>query len=397
MLTTLSAAAVGDSPIIADMKRDADAGDIGRFEELISEMKVRGVSKSDPYYVKYYNMWLNTFNNPASTELQKAEAARAMMYCMSEGIGVKYDKELMKRYFNEARMRLDKLVKPGSPDRPEALYELYSLLRYYNSSDYGCSPDDYPDFRNMLRQSAEAGCLKAMTSYGINLIWNEERVTEGLAWMERAAKAGYIPAQTWLCRNLATGTVESGMGETIKRDSEKSVYWGEKCWRHDTMCADEMAANYFYGRGTAPNYSKALECLTGRYATDDLDYSTEHTYMLACIYAKLGETDEALNIFNRLFGPDGADAYDNWETTGYYIGKGYYDGIAVPRDYAKAVKYLTKASEYGEDMYKAKALLSKCYRFGRGVTKNVAKANRLVREAREGSADAIDIDEIIGK
>ena len=48
-------------------------------------------------------------------------------------------------------------------------------------------------------------------------------------------------------------------------------------------------------------------------------------------------------------------------------------------------------------MYKAKALLSKCYRFGRGVTKNVAKANRLVREAREGSADAIDIDEIIGK
>lgn len=67
-------------------------------------------------------------------------------------------------------------------------------------------------------------------------------------------------------------------------------------------------------------------------------------------------------------------------------------------NYAKAVKYLAIAKESDDDYFSGSAcnLLSKCYRFGRGVPQDVSKADELQAEA-EAKGCGGDINELIKK
>lgn len=78
-----------------------------------------------------------------------------------------------------------------------------------------------------------------------------------------------------------------------------------------------------------------------------------------------------------------------------YLGRCYYEGRGVSRDYKQAVEYFHKAKE--EDISGAAAfLLSKCYRFGRGVPADVAKADSLLKEATEkGWNEAKSLDDLL--
>ena len=51
------------------------------------------------------------------------------------------------------------------------------------------------------------------------------------------------------------------------------------------------------------------------------------------------------------------------------------------------MKYLQKATDLGS--WEAMFLLSKCYRFGRGVQQDDSKADELLRKSKHGDYDAL--------
>ena len=76
------------------------------------------------------------------------------------------------------------------------------------------------------------------------------------------------------------------------------------------------------------------------------------------------------------------------------LGEMYYHGDGVDKDYGRAVTLLNNGIN---DNANAMYLLSKCYRFGRGVKKDIKKAEELEkRAATYGNEDAKSILELIG-
>ena len=71
----------------------------------------------------------------------------------------------------------------------------------------------------------------------------------------------------------------------------------------------------------------------------------------------------------------------------FNLGKRYYKGEGVTKDYAEAVRWWRKSAEQGHA--KAQGILGYCYHSGEGVTKDYAKAVRWLRKAAEqGHVDA---------
>ena len=69
-------------------------------------------------------------------------------------------------------------------------------------------------------------------------------------------------------------------------------------------------------------------------------------------------------------------------------GRCCYEGKGIPKDYSIAVKYFNMVYNNGYDASGATAFyLSKCYRFGRGVPQDIAKADSLQKEALEKGWD----------
>ena len=76
----------------------------------------------------------------------------------------------------------------------------------------------------------------------------------------------------------------------------------------------------------------------------------------------------------------------------------YYNSPEIVGNYAKAVKYLTLVLKSDDEYFSGSAcsLLSKCYRFGRGVPQDIRKADELQAEANKKGCGG-DIDELIKK
>ena len=71
----------------------------------------------------------------------------------------------------------------------------------------------------------------------------------------------------------------------------------------------------------------------------------------------------------------------------YYIGKLYYKGKGIEKDYKKAFEYLKKAAEQGH--VDAQYYLGKCYYDGKGVEKDYEKAFEYLKKAADkGHIDA---------
>ena len=65
----------------------------------------------------------------------------------------------------------------------------------------------------------------------------------------------------------------------------------------------------------------------------------------------------------------------------YHMGLNYYDGLGEPPDYAKAVDHFKRAATLNHSQ--AQGMLGQCYRNGRGVHKDRAKAAHWIQRAAE--------------
>ena len=122
---------------------------------------------------------------------------------------------------------------------------------------------------------------------------------------------------------------------------------------YDIYSPAKAATFYIEGKGTTKNIPKALELLQ---FSIEAGVEWEHP----ANYAK------------------------------YVLGKLYFDGEDVEKDYDKAFKLFKEAAEEHEDPdCDAMYMLSICYRFGFGTKKDLAKANYWLEQAKEhGSEDA---------
>ena len=70
----------------------------------------------------------------------------------------------------------------------------------------------------------------------------------------------------------------------------------------------------------------------------------------------------------------------------YYIGKLYYKGKGIEKDYKKAFEYLKKAAEQGH--VDAQYCVGVCYAGGVGVEKDLNKAIEYLKKAADQGSDA---------
>ena len=109
-------------------------------------------------------------------------------------------------------------------------------------------------------------------------------------------------------------------------------------------------------------------------------------FMSEFITEKEGECNKSSDIEKR-FKNYYEKAADNGDANAqYYIGKLYYKGKGIEKDYKKAFEYLKKAAEQGH--VDAQYYLGKCYYDGKGIEKDYEKAFEL--GIATGSASAFE-------
>ena len=141
-------------------------------------------------------------------------------------------------------------------------------------------------------------------------------------------------------------------------DFEKAFYWFSKAANQGLSFAQcNLASCYMNGNGTAKDINKAL-----------------HWYKKS--------------------------AEQGFDVAQCKLGVIYYEGHEVPIDYKLAARYFSLATKSDNDNIAglANGMLSKCYRFGRGVEQDIQKANELLKAAKEkGWDEAKSIEKLIQK
>ena len=199
-----------------------------------------------------------------------------------------------------------------------------------------------------LVRKAESGDAKAQFELGKQLCFKSK--TEAVHWWQKSAEQGYAWGQYALGNCYYNGTI-------VPQDYEVAVSLYSKAAKQGVAEAQyQLGECYYKGLGISQNYEIAILWY---------EKSAKYPYSWAQWMAQCR------------------------------LGECYYEGKGVNSDYDKAAKYFMMANEH--DYYGAAAFyLSKCYRFGRGVPQDVAKADSLQKEALEkGWDEAKSLDDLL--
>ncbi len=130
-----------------------------------------------------------------------------------------------------------------------------------------------------------------------------------------------------------------------------------------------------------------------RAASDRGDYQTAFRLLDALADQGDATAQNALGLMyqagNGLPGPDGKQAAEWFRRSAAQgntaaalnLGRLYFDGTAIPRDYAAAAEWSRKAAEHGDAV--AERMLGSRYQFGQGVPQSMADAVDWYRKAAE--------------
>lgn len=277
---------------------------------------------------------------------------------------------------------------------------------------------DYVSSEEFLKKAAKKGHADAQFMLG--LFYSEgmgvrKSYQEAVRWWRQAASQDNADALSSLgdCYLKGDG-VENNPAEAVNL-FQKAVAQG------NVYAMLALGRCYEYGEGVEQNmlqavhyYEKALEAdvrtlallaeIPGILGNDPLAlshilYKYEAKLRLACIYGlgKGGVQKNVSKAYDLL--KEEADTYANAQVL---LGNIYYeDGTnGAPDSYEKAVSFFSKAKADNDASLSGAAafFLSKCYRFGRGVPKDVAKADTLLKEATEkGWNEAKTLDDLLKK
>lgn len=241
--------------------------------------------------------------------------------------------------------------------------------------------------------------------------------------LEKCANARSVKAQELLGKSYLVGNEYS-----------KGFYWLEEASKKD--CSSEtnvmLGHCYRYGFGTSKNIEKAIDCYEKALQMEiqNNDNNTETGIYLAYSYDDIKEYSKAFALFQKLSEiytiaifkkgeyyyegyagiHDYKKAYEcmkymekhgylwaEFSRVQYYLGMCYLKGHAVPKDEKRGFDYLKSAVESKWVYPKVFWEIAKCYRFGRGVERDLKKAEYYEQEAEKaGNDDALWMKEQYG-
>ena len=184
-------------------------------------------------------------------------------------------------------------------------------------------------------------------------------------------------------------------GEGTSVDYEKALFWFEKAAEQSGAIAsfaqNALGDMYYNGTGVELSYEKAFQ-----HFSKGQDQPLNKFRMAQML--RKGEGVKADPAKAKTLLQEAADA--GYASAQYQLGIDYYAGNYLEQDFKQAVTYLLKALESKTtimsrdvkgDIYNK---LAACYRFGRGVAADEAKADEYNRLAAEcGDPDAKKIQE----
>lgn len=156
-----------------------------------------------------------------------------------------------------------------------------------------------------------------------------------------------------------------GLG--VEKDEKKAFMYYSNSYSPEGVF--NQADCYAYGIGTQKDYKKAME----KYEEAAEMGAFYYTFELAMTYYNGEITTQDYKKAFEMF-TDMAEAWDYYGYGFYGLGMMYYHGKYVKQDFKKAFDYLTTASTTETPAAEAMRLLSRCYEYGLGTTKDPDKA-----------------------
>lgn len=204
-------------------------------------------------------------------------------------------------------------------------------------------------------------------------------VLESYMHKDNTACLEYVKTKTW--------TEQDNVAYWL----EKAISYGCGSFKYGAMPYDlysHLLFVYVDGIGQIRDLGKAIDavytCITdSTYESDSWEYMHQEATI------EIAEKNPQLHskIFNMyynlnnhvLHNPHAKDIAKKLSLGG--LGKCYYKGFGVPKDYKKAYEYLSKAVKY--DNCESMGLLAACFRYGRGTQINKSKDKEWSQKAAQ--------------
>jgi TPR repeat protein len=190
-------------------------------------------------------------------------------------------------------------------------------------------------------------------------------------------------------------------GKGIRQDMIGAIYWFERAKNNGFAEAYHLLGDcyrYGYGVQKSPidaflNYKEGYE----KYKKPDMAIT-----LASCYLEGSGCTQDFSKVYSLVenIARGEIEIEESWKCKAQLsLAVAYYKDNSVSNHYEKAVKWLTNIVENSKaiEIDKAAALywLQRCYRFGRGVAKDVNKANELVKKYSGYESDEPSLIELL--
>lgn len=190
-------------------------------------------------------------------------------------------------------------------------------------------------FPLILQQGAELGYPDWMYDWAFELYFHLDRRQEGLVWAQKAAELGHLKG--W-------GIVGHAYryGKTVERDPARAVACFEKSapYGRDSVSCGQLGEMYFLGQGAKQDYATAVQYLERCYAI--IPDNTNLGMLGVCCLLGWGCAQNPVRGRTLLTLPNCPDS----RYKSYGLGRMYAEGIGVPEDIEKGVRYLQAAGDY---------------------------------------------------
>lgn len=217
------------------------------------------------------------------------------------------------------------------------------------------------------------------------LLEEKEEVDKSMVLLMKSAQADCFLAKYTLGEKYR-------LGHSVKKDLSQAKCWLEKA-RKNGFVGGSIALYFCYGELNMPD--KEFVIAKEIYEKEGLPIFLAQQYLfgrgceqnLEIVYNMLGEMANGKLEFTR---PDGGrincEKRSQYEAQ-LYMGVANYFDKSKTNHYEEAVRWLQSVVNSKDaadsDRGKAMCLLQRCYRFGRGVDKDVNKANELEQASHE--------------
>lgn len=282
------------------------------------------------------------------------------------------------------------IYRVDSIPKPEICYARAKRIIDFNSN-YSLS-DREKHFRAALpwlrkakayRDDVSAFCYQTGRKF-----MDEDKLDKAMEWFGVAIdEGGDSEAALYAMDNLASCHI-------VRKEWNEAFGWLDKAYSKgfDTVCHN-LGDLYYYGHGTGQSYERAFSIFSR-----GMETSSACRYRMGVMLREGLGVERDTERGNSLLLEAAEQGLGEAQ---YLAARCLYDGDGMETDYSAAVAMSCRALENRFVTDEAKAdicrMLAACYRFGRGVAVDEAKAEEYTsRSAALGNADALKIQQWLG-